>query len=191
MTSPCDAPVSDDDLLDYWIHAIDGQDAERIEEHLFTCASCSARFQAMATLGVGLTALARRGRISGIVSRSLLNHLQRDGVHVRQFVLAPGERVPCAAFPDDDLVVIALRADFAASEAVTVRLTAADDTLVNEVRDVPVVATDVELLWATPGESIRRMSSARLRLTVRSQSSQPAVPAEYELDHTALPTTLS
>ena len=95
----------------------------------------------------------------------------------------PGERVPCAAFPDDDLVVIALRADFAGSEAVTVRLTAADDTLVNEVRDVPVGATDVELLWATPGESIRQMSSARLRLTVRSQSSQPAVLAEYELDH--------
>ena len=187
MIPPCDAPVSDDHLLDYWIHAIDGRDAERIEEHLFTCASCSARFHAMATLGVGLTALAQRGRISGIVSHALLNRLQRDGVHVRQYVLSPGERVPCAAFPDDDLVVIALRADFAGSEAVTVRLTAADNTVVNEVRDVPVGAKDVELLWATPGESIRQIASARLRLTVRSQSSQPTVLAEYELDHAALP----
>ena len=49
MTRPqCDAPVSNDDLLDYWIHAIDGKDAEQTEEHLFRCPACSARFEAMA-----------------------------------------------------------------------------------------------------------------------------------------------
>ena len=61
MTPRCDAPVSDDELLDYWTHAIAGTDAERIEEHLFSCGDCSARLEAMASLGAGL-AVARAPR---------------------------------------------------------------------------------------------------------------------------------
>ena len=75
----------------------------------------------MSSLGAGLAALARRGHVAGVVSRALLNRIQRDGVQVRLYSLSPGERVPCAAFPGDDLLVLALRADFSRSEAVTVR----------------------------------------------------------------------
>jgi predicted anti-sigma-YlaC factor YlaD len=94
MTTRCDAPVSDDDLLDYWTAAIAGTDAERIEEHLFACGECGARLDAMASLGSGLAALVRRGRVSGIVSRSLLNRIQRDGGQVRLYTISPGESVP-------------------------------------------------------------------------------------------------
>ena len=69
MTPRCDAPVSDDDLLDYWIQAIPETDARQIEEHLFSCGECTARLEAMASVGAGLASLARRGRVSGIVSR--------------------------------------------------------------------------------------------------------------------------
>jgi len=187
ITSQCDAPVSDDDLLDYWIHAIDGQDAEQIEEHVFRCAACGARFEAMASLGTGLSQLVRRGRIAGILSRALLNRMQRDGVHVRQYVLSPGDRVPCAAFPDDDLVLVALRADFEGSDAVSVSLIDEDGSVIDQVNDIAVGSRDVELLWATPGEIIRHLPTARRRLTVRSQTPQPRLLAEYELDHTAFP----
>jgi Putative zinc-finger len=121
MTLRCDAPVSDDDLLDYWTHAIGGAEAEQLEEHLFTCGACTARLEAMSTLGAGLAALVRRGRVSGIVSRALLNRMQRDGVQVRLYTLSPGESVPCAAFPGDDLLVVSLRADFAGSESAACR----------------------------------------------------------------------
>jgi len=188
MTMPqCDAPVSNDDLLDYWIHAIDGKDAEQTEEHLFRCPACSARFEAMASLGVGLRELVRRGRIAGILTRALLNRMQRDGVQVRQYVLSPGDRVPCAAFPDDDLVVVALRADFEGAEAVSVSLIDEDGSVIDQVNDITVGSRDVELLWATPGEVIRHLPTARRRLTVRSQTPQTRVLAEYELDHTAFP----
>ena len=50
------------------------------------------------------------------------------------------------------------------------------------------VSHRVEILWATPGESVRRMPSARLRLTLTSDAPDAALLAEYELDHTALPT---
>ena len=188
MTTPqCDAPVSDDNLLDYWIHAIDGTDAEQIEEHLFRCAACTARFEAMASLGLGLRELVRRGRVAGILTRELLNRMQRDGVHVRQYVLSPGDRVPCAAFPDDDLVVVAMRADFGGADAVSVSLIDEDGSVIEQVNDIAVGSRDVELLWATPGEIIRRLPTACRRLTVRAQTPQPRLLAEYELDHTAFP----
>ena len=187
MTPRCDAPVSDADLLDYWIQAMPEMDAGQIEEHLFSCGECTARLDAMASLGAGLASLARLGRVSGIVSRALLNRLQRDGVHVRMYSASPGERVPCAAFPGDDLLVVSMRVDFAGSEMVTVSVTGPEDVLIGQVSDVPVAPTDVEILWATPGERIRRMPSTRVRLRITSRGSGGAVLSEYQLDHTALP----
>ena len=186
MTAACDAPLSDDELLDYWTHASPDGNTDRIDAHLFACPACSARLEAMAALGAGLSALVRRGRIAGIVSRSVLNKIQRDGVHVRLFTLSPGERIPCAAFPDDELLVVSLRADFAGANAVTLSVAGPDET-VAEIADVPVGRGDVELLWASAGDAIRLMPTSRLRLTLRSVAPGAAVLGEYELDHTALP----
>ena len=185
MTSRCDAPVSDDDLLDYWTQAMAGADAERVEAHLFSCAGCASRLEAMVSLGAGLAALVRRGRVSGVVSRSLLNRVQRDGVQVRFYTLSPGEQIPCAAFPGDDLVVLALRADFGGAQTVDVVLTDPENVVRDRASDVPVTGT--EILWATPGEVVRRVPTARLRLTVSSTAPDAAVIAEYVLDHTSLP----
>jgi hypothetical protein len=187
MTPGCPAPVPEDDLLDYWTDAIAGRDAERIEAHLFACGECTARLEAMALLGAGLAELVRRGQVTGIVSRSLLNRMQRDGVQVRLFSLSPGERVPCAAFPADDLLVVSLRADLAAVDAVTLSVTGGDNAMIGRIPDIPVSRRDGEILWATPGDSVRRMPSTRLRLTLTSDAAGAAVLGVYELDHTALP----
>ena len=40
MTPPCHAPISDDELLEYWIDAADEATANRLEEHLFSCPDC-------------------------------------------------------------------------------------------------------------------------------------------------------
>ena len=96
MTSRCQAPVSEDDLLDYWTRAIDELEAERVEEHLFSCGDCAARLETLVSIGGGLRMLVKQGRVAGVISRSLLNRMQRDGVHVRMYSLLPGERVPCA-----------------------------------------------------------------------------------------------
>jgi len=186
MTARCDAPVPDDDLLDYWTGAVAGTDAEPIEEHLFSCAGCATRLDAMASLGSGLAALVRRGRVSGIVSRSLVNRIQRDGVQVRQYTLRPGETVACAAFPGDDLLVVSLRADFAGSDTVSLSVTGPEDAPFSHAGDVPVARGDHEILWATPGADVRRMPSTRLRLTLTSGAPGAPVLGEYELDHTAV-----
>src|SRR5262245_42941402 len=125
---PCQAPIPERTLFDYWAGDLpDGDEMNRVEEHLFACGDCSARLDQMAALGAGLAALVRQGRVSGIVSRAILNRLQRDGAHVRMFWLAPGETVPCAVFPGDDVVVTALRADFSGVDAVTLSVAGPDD----------------------------------------------------------------
>ena len=187
MTPPCTTPVSDDDLLDYWTHVLEGADAERTEEHLFSCGDCAARLEAMASLGTGLRTLVKRGHVSGIVSRALLNRMQRDGVRVRQYELSPGERVPCAAFPDDDVLVISMHANFAGLETVTLSVTGPGNELIGRIASVPVSPGDLEILWATPGDVIRRMPSTRVQLRVSSDGPGERTIAEYELDHTALP----
>ena len=186
MSPRCPSPVPDETLLDYWIGAIPSDDAGPIEEHLFACDDCSTRLEAMSTLGAGLAALVRRGRIAGVLPRGLLNRIQRDGVQVRLFSATPGERILCAAFPGDDLMVLALRADFSRVESVSVALTDADNAVLGESLDVPISRGELEILWATPGDIVRRMPSSRMRVTI-SASEGVEVLAEYELDHTAMP----
>ena len=119
MTSTCDMPIADETMVDYWSGGLPPQQSEAIEEHVFSCAACAARLEAVAAMAAGITSLARQGRFSGIISRATLNQLQRDGVRVRVYSLSPGDVVPCAVFPDDDLVVTSMRGDFAGVDAVT------------------------------------------------------------------------
>ena len=186
MMPSCNAPIPDETLLDYWARDLaDGDETDRVEEHLFACGDCSARLHDLAALGAGLAALVRQGRVSGIVSRTLLNRMQRDGVHVRLYSVVPGETVPCAVFPGDDLVVAALRADFSAADAVTLSVMGPGDSPIGEVDDVPVSRSDGELLWALPAAVVRQMPSMRLQLTLASAGATRAELGTYVLDHSA------
>jgi anti-sigma factor RsiW len=187
MTAPCDAPIRDEALLEYWCGELPAEAGEQLEEHLFACAACAGRLQRLSSMAGGITALARSGRVSGIISRALLNRLQRDGLNVRVFTLAPGETVPCAAFPSDDLVVAALRADLAGIRAVTLSVLPAGEGSLMALTDVPVRAEDTEILWATPGARIRQMPSMRLHLTLSAAGPDGRVLGEYQLDHSASP----
>jgi len=186
MIPSCDAPMSDGTLLDYWARDLaDGDETDRVEEHIFACGDCSARLHRLAALGPGLATLVRQGRVSGIVSRALLNRMQRDGIHVRLYSLAPGETVPCAVFPGDDLVVAALRADFSGVDAVTLSVTGPEDVASGEINDVPVSGPEGEVLWATPAAVVRQMPSMRLQLTLASAGATRAELGRYVLDHSA------
>jgi len=186
MMLPCQAPVPDATLLDYWARdGVDGEAIDRVEEHLFACGACSARLEQIVALGSGLTALVRQGRVSGIVSRAILNRLQRDGAHVRMFWLAPGETVPCAVFPGDDVIVTALRADFSGVESVTLSVTGPDDSPLSRYEDVPVSGARGEVLWATPAAVVQQMPSMRLELTLTSAGVAPTELGRYVLEHSA------
>lgn len=186
MTKECSAPLRDELLIDYWAGDLEPLEAERIEEHLFACDDCAARLENIASVCGGVATLARAGRVSGIISRSILNRLQRDGVHVRFYSLLPGETVACAAFPDDDLVVVALRADLENVAAVALSVTAGpDEAPLGEIQEAPVSRLDGEVMWATPGSVVRKIPSTRVRLKLASTGASPTVLGEYVLDHSA------
>jgi hypothetical protein len=181
-------PIPDETLLDYWARdLVDGEQTDRLEEHLFACGDCAARLERLAALGSGLATLVRQGRVSGIVSRGLLNRMQLDGIHVRMYSLVPGETVPCAVFPSDDLVVAALRADFSGVDAVTLSVTGSEDSSNGEFDGVPVSGADAEVLWATPAAIVRQMPTMRLQLTLASAGATRAELGRYVLDHSASP----
>lgn len=181
----CSAPVSDETLLAYWVGELEAGASDRLETHVFACGECAARLDAMVTVGSGLAALVRQGRISGIVSRALVNRMQRDGVYLRLYALSPGETVPCTVFPGDDLVMAALRADFSGVEAVTLSVTGPGGSPMSEIADIPVSPSEGEVLWALPGAVVRQMPSTRLELTLTSAGPDRAVLGEYALEHAA------
>jgi hypothetical protein len=187
MTAGCDAPIRDETLLEYWCRDLSGDDADRIEEHLFACAGCAARLDGLASLQGGIASLARQGLISGIISRALLNRLQRDGLAIRVYSLASGEIVPCAAFASDDLVVVALRADLTGMDAVSLVVSQPGQESRAEIKEAPARPQDHEVLWATPGTVVRQMPSTRLHLTLSVAGGDRRVLGEYVLDHSADP----
>jgi hypothetical protein len=186
MMAGCKAPIPEGPLLDYWARDLaDGDETDRIEGHLFACGDCSARLHHLAALGIGVATLVREGRVSGIVSRAILNRLQRDGLHVRMFSLLPGETVACAVFPGDDLVVTALRADFSGVEAVTLSVTGPGDSPIAQFEDVPVPGPGGDVLWVTPAIVVNEMPSMRLQLTLASADAARGELGRYALEHTA------
>ena len=186
MMPECNTPIPDETLLDYWTRDLADEGAtDRVEEHLFACGNCSARLHSLAALGMGLARLVRQGRVTGIVSRGLLNRMQRDGVHVRMYSLLPGETVPCGIFPGDDLVVIAMAADLAGAEAVTLSVMGAGDSPFSVTDNMPVSGLDREVFWATPASAVRHLPSMRLELTLRSAGATRAVLGRYVLEHSA------
>ncbi len=185
MTGRCDNPVGLEMLIDYWAGDLIGQDLDRIEEHLFGCADCAAQLDTLASLRQGLATIVREGRLLGIISRALFNRMQREGLRVRSYALSPGETVPCAVFPGDDLVVVSLRADFTGVQAVRLTVTGPGNPPTRVVDEVPVSTVSGEVLWATPGAYIFQLPSARVRLTLTSADATGALLGEYVLDHSA------
>jgi hypothetical protein len=187
MIHECQSLISDAILLDYWARDLPDGETDTVEEHLFACGDCMARLSRLAALGTGVAMLVRQGRVSGIVSRALVNRMQRDGVHVRMYSLSPGETVPCAVFPGDDLIIAALRADFSSVDAVALSVTGSEGSPFRQYDNVPIPGSSDELFWATPAAVVRQMPSMRLQLTLSSTGAAQEELGTYVLEHSASP----
>ncbi len=179
----CEVSVTDQVLLDYWAGDLPPAEADRLEEHLFACRDCSGRLEELASIGAGLASLVRQGRISGAVSRALVNRMQRAGVRIRQYSLSPGETVPCAVFPGDDLVMAALHADFTGVESVTLSISSPARNGVFD--ELSVSRPEGRVLWVLPSTTVRGFPSMRLELTLTASGPDRVVLGRYVLDHEA------
>ena len=184
MTEQCSRGASFADLLDYWVGDLDRSSAERVEAHVFECADCAQRLADIATIGAAVTEAMRGARVQSVISDAVLNRLSRDGVRIRTYAPEPGLFIPCAIWPEDDLIVSRLRGDFSGYDELTLVLKGDEGPELSRSVDIPLISGTREILTATSAAQLRRLPSMRLRLIVSGKRGDTEqVIGEYGLEH--------
>jgi len=184
----CAHPVPLEQLAAYERGELTLSESEAIEDHVFGCDACAARLEALARLVAGVRDVVERGQVPLVLTRALEDHLVARGVRTRVFRLARSATVPCAAAPDDDLLILHLEADLA--EATHLSLAVDDEAGALSWRhdDLPVEADDDTVRVAFPGDVVRGLPDAvvHLRLSIERDGAPPAA-EEYTLVHAHAP----
>jgi hypothetical protein len=158
-------------LVAYWLGEVE---PEPLEEHLFACASCSARLDWLAALSAGVRAAVRAGALGVAVSAAFVEGMKAGGLRVREYRVAPGERVSCTIRADDDAVVTRMQASLAGVRRLDLARVDAAGGAVQEarMRDIPFDAASGTVYWLPPAAHVRQMPSTTL--TLRSRSARRA-----------------
>ena len=172
------------DLLDYWVGDLDQARADQVEAHVFECAECADRLADVAAIASGVGEAIRGARIQTVITDSVLNRLSREGLRIRTFAPLPGSFIPCAVWPEDDLVVSRLRGDFSGYDELTLVLKSDDGSELSRSTDIPLISGTHEILSATSAAQLRQLPSMRLRLVVSGRRGDTErVIGEYGLEH--------
>jgi hypothetical protein len=173
-------------LADYWLDD-DGRDYEALEEHLFACDSCTERLQDMTALGEGASRLIRDGAVELVLTPSLLAKAASEGLRIREYRLAPGERVSCTVAPEDDWLVSRLVARFEGVSRLDL-VTEMEGVLARRIQDVPFEPETGELIVAQAMPALRLVQHALIRMRLMSQEAGgERLVAEYTFDHHPAP----
>src|SRR6185295_10818250 len=104
--------LSLESLVDYWAGGSTDEDSARIEDHVFSCDSCTSRLSTVANLARGIARVsARRGGVHTGATESMVARFTTDGLKMRHYRAEPGQSVACTIGADDDMLVTYLRAD--------------------------------------------------------------------------------
>jgi len=186
----CDRSVDPAVLADYWMGALGEVEASRVEEHLLACGACSARLRETVALVDAVRDLARAGDVRMVVSDAFVRRAAREGLHVREYAIAPGGSVQCTVAAEDDLVVARLAADLAGLRRVDLCLHDAGGVERFRLRDIPFDPAVGNVIYQ---ESITFLKSAptttlTARLVAPDEGGGERLLGEYTFNHTrALP----
>lgn len=163
-------------LVDYWAGDLPAASEVDVEEHLFACDDCARRMSAVGRLADGvLLTIGRRGGVNIVVTESLVEQLEREGLVVRHYRAALGDVVPCGVGAHDDLLVTTIDADLTGVERVTMSLHAGDGRRLRYVEDAPVDRASGKLVYTLSGELAR---SREFEDAVRGGPQVPGVTGE-------------
>ena len=189
MTSArCAEPIEFEALVAYWLGELPTAAEAPIEEHIFGCAYCTRRVEELAALASGIRAVVRNGAVGAVITPPFLEHMRRQGMRIREYRLAPGERVACTIRADDDAVVSRLQAVLAGVARVDAlhSLDLGDGRLQHwRAEDLPFDPGAGEVLALPSAEQLRRLPAHvfRIRLVATDESGERTL-GEYTFAHT-------
>lgn len=168
------------DLVSYWLGDLDEERSLVVEEALFQDAGVARRLDAVARLETGVRQLVREGRLWSSLSRSALDDLERAGLELRQYRIAPGQVVACTA-QSEDFSVVRLEVPVGLGEVDLIVQSEPEGEAPStfERKDVPVDTGEVILVF--PGAEIRALPRCRVRYDVLAAGQ---LVGRYHLDHT-------
>jgi anti-sigma factor RsiW len=185
---PCAKPIEIGPLVAYWLGELPAVADAPIEEHLFGCAHCTRRLEELAALAFGIRAVVRRGALQAVITQPFLEQMKRQGMRIREYRLAPGERVACTIGADDDAVVGRMRVPLAGVKRVDA-LQSLDlgDRRVQQwrVEDVPFDPDAGEVLSLPSAAELKKLPAHMLRvqLVAVDESGERSL-GEYTFAHT-------
>jgi hypothetical protein len=186
MSTPCDRPIDDATLADYWLEN-DPPEIDAIEEHLLGCDGCAGRLRGLAALGEGVRRLAREGVVEMVVTPSFLEKATREGLRAREYRVAPGGRVDCTVTPEDDMLVARLVADFQGLERLDI-VAQEEGQPPRRIEDVPIRPQATELIVAQAMPYVRTLRHVRYRIRLLSpDAGGERLLGEYTFDHYPTP----
>ena len=123
-----------------------------------------------------------------VVTGAFLDRLRTEGLHVREYRVAPGGSVQCTVAPGDDLVVARLSAGFEGIDHVDLAI--CDDTgrEKERVRDIPVGGGRGEVVFLPHTAHLRTAAAGieRFRLLAVEPEAERLL-GEYTFVHTPSP----
>lgn len=177
----CEAPLSVDELVDYFAGDLGTKDSERIDLHLLSCAGCAADASAIAPL---LTAL--RQHIPYVISAAGLQALERRHLRIARSEVPAGAR-ELVPFPDGaDLLVIKLAAPLAEVTHLDCELRTPDGHPIIAIPEAPFDAQDGSVQLACQRHFLELFASIpEFTVTLyRAGVEGPRIPiAEYTIRH--------
>jgi anti-sigma factor RsiW len=182
VTAPGCGRIALADLTDYVAGELPEDHAAAIEEHLFSCAECSARAAELDAIVRAIGSAVRSAEVGGFVTDAVLNRLAREGVRVRSFTLSPGAIVHCAVWDDDEVMVLRLRADFGGASEVTLSQRVAGKETVRATGEV--TSSHGEVIHVLPAAWLRQLPVVEVEVLLTTHENGEERPiGSYTLLH--------
>jgi hypothetical protein len=172
-----------EELLEYWLGELDEARELRLEEHLFACAACSERLNAIVGMGAAIRRVFVEGWLNIVLPEPFIARVKAAGLHVREYTLTPGASVDCTVTPDDDLVVSYLHASLRDVQRLDLLL---DDSTSGKQRasDIAFDPSAERLVMVSSTAYLRTLKHSRLRARlVAVEGVQERVIGEYTFNH--------
>ena len=178
----CENPISFEPLVAYWLGEVSGKDQESLEEHVFGCATCTARLEGLVALASGVRDAVKDGKVSMAVSASFVDWMKQAGLRLREYRVEPGGSVNCTISADDDAVVSRLRVPLAGVKRVDLLRIRGDSEV--RVVDIPFNAQAGEVLVVPQPAWLKTMPAftMQMRLIAVAETGEEQI-GEYTFNH--------